>query len=338
MGRARPDKTQPGSQDARLQLAKILESGVFEKSERKRRFLRFIVELTLAGRQSEIGEYNLGLEVYDRSAEFDPRLSPIVRVDAARLRSKLREYYESEGRDDLVRIEIPKGKYVPVLNAGKASRPSDREDASLGQRSRKAIALMPFLDLSPQESQWQFGRGLPEELALVLSHIAELSVVSSISVLALKRRRLDVPRIGQRLGLDAIIEGSVRQWNRRLRIVVRLTEASTGYQLWSAAFEGKVGDLLAQSGGQCNAHAEETLMAPGLRLLRTSKLSVLLLRLLSDNDASYSLIAECRWARVHSFNSLGCRSELGRQVWNDCTWCLFGGKVFAHVVLRSSGA
>ena len=235
----------PGSQDALLQLAKILESRVFEMSERMQRFLRFIVEMTLAGRQSEIGEYNLGLEVYDRTAEFDPRLNSIVRVDAARLRSKLREYYETEGRDDVIRIEIPKGKYIPVLTRVKSGRPSEEESAGVVRRSGKVIAIMPFVDLSPQRDQWQFGSGLQEELALSLSRIPDLSVVSSISVLALRRRRLDVPRIGMRLGLDAIIEGSIRRWNRTFRIVVRLTDASTGHHLWSEAFESKVGDVLA---------------------------------------------------------------------------------------------
>ena len=245
MGKTLPDGKPPGSQDALLQLAKILESRVFEMSERMQRFLRFIVEMTLAGKQSEIGEYNLGLEVYDRTAEFDPRLNSIVRVDAARLRSKLREYYETEGRDDVIRIEIPKGKYIPVLTHVKPGRPSEQESASVARRSGKAVAIMPFLDLSPQGDQWQFGSGLQEELALSLSRIPELSVVSSISVVALKRRRLDVPRIGMRLGLDAIIEGSIRKWNKKFRIVVRLTDASTGYHLWSEAFERKAGDVLA---------------------------------------------------------------------------------------------
>lgn len=239
------DAKPPGSQDARLELTKILESRVFEKSERMRRFLRFIVEMTLTGKQSEIGEYNLGLEVYDRTTEFDPRLTSIVRVDAARLRSKLREYYETEGRDDAIRIEIPKGKYIPVLTREQAARPSDPESESVAHRTGKALAIMPFLDLSSRGDRWRFGSGLQEELALSLSRVPELSVVSSISVLALKRRRLDVPRIGRRLGLDAIIEGSIREWNRKFRIVVRLTDATTSHHLWSEVFERKVGDVLA---------------------------------------------------------------------------------------------
>jgi adenylate cyclase len=244
MGTTTPDRTSESSQEVLQQLAKIVESRIFKKSERMRRFLRYIVETTLAGKQNEIGEYSLGLEVYDRTDEFDPRLNSIVRVDAARLRSKLREYYETEGKVDTIHIEIPKGTYIPVVSNEKTAPSFDHESEAFVRRTGKAIGVMPFLDLSPQRDQWQFGRGLAEELSFSLSRIPRLSIVSSISVLALKRRRLDVPRIGRRLGLDVIIEGSIRKWNKKFRIAVRLTDALTGYQLWSAAFERKVGDLV----------------------------------------------------------------------------------------------
>jgi TolB-like protein len=245
VGRTTPDRNSPSSQDTLKQLAKILESHVFEKSERMRRFLRFVVERKLAGKESEITEYNLALEVYDRTDKFDQRLNSIVRVDAARLRSKLGEYYETEGKIDVIHIRIPKGTYIPIVTNEKAVRSFDHESKSFARRTGKAIAIIPFLDFSPQRDQWQFGRGLAEELSFSLSRIPQLSVLSSISVLALKRRRLDVPRIGRRLGLDAIIEGSIRKSNAKFRIVVRLTDASNGYQLWSEAFERKVGDVLS---------------------------------------------------------------------------------------------
>jgi TolB-like protein len=245
MGRTPTDGKPPASQDTLLQLTKILGSSVFKKSERMRRFLRFIVEITLAGKQNEIGEYSLGLEVYDRTHSFDPRLSSIVRVDAARLRSKLREYYETEGKRDVIRIEVPKGKYIPLVTNEKATQVVDQDSESGAPRTGNAIAIMPFLDLSPQRDQWHFGCGLAEELLFSLSRIPQISVVSSISVLALKRRRLDVPGIGKRLGLDAIIEGSIRKSKQKFRIVIRLTDASTGYQSWSEAFERKIGDALA---------------------------------------------------------------------------------------------
>jgi tetratricopeptide (TPR) repeat protein len=79
------------------------------------RFLRYIVEETLAGRASGIKEQVLGLEVFDRGPDFNPRLDPIVRVQARNLRSRMAKYYEGPGQADPIRIELPKGTYIPVF-------------------------------------------------------------------------------------------------------------------------------------------------------------------------------------------------------------------------------
>jgi len=80
------------------------------------RFLRYIVEETLAGRASGIKEQVLGLEVFDRGPDFNPRLDPIVRVQARNLRSRMAKYYEGPGQADPIRIELPKGTYIPVFH------------------------------------------------------------------------------------------------------------------------------------------------------------------------------------------------------------------------------
>src|ERR1700687_34937 len=79
------------------------------------RFLRFAVERALSGQSEQLKEYVLGVEVFDRKASYDPRVDPIVRVEARRLRSKLESYYASEGGADELIIEFPKGTYAPVF-------------------------------------------------------------------------------------------------------------------------------------------------------------------------------------------------------------------------------
>jgi hypothetical protein len=88
---------EPDREAVRLHLAKIVESGGFAKSDRLCRFLRFTVEAKLNGEESQIKEYVLGREVFDRNGDYDPRLDPIVRVEARRLRTKLEEYYSATG-------------------------------------------------------------------------------------------------------------------------------------------------------------------------------------------------------------------------------------------------
>src|SRR5262245_31452293 len=83
------------------------------------RFLRFTVQCAIAGQAEQLKEITLGMEVFDRTSSFDPRTDTIVRVEARRLRSKLKEYYEGEGRSDPVWIDFPKGGYVPTFLTGK---------------------------------------------------------------------------------------------------------------------------------------------------------------------------------------------------------------------------
>src|SRR6201999_149949 len=86
-------------------------SAAFANSPRMSRFLRFVVEETLAGRAGQLKEYAVGLQVFDKAESFDPAVDSTVRVEASKLRARLLRYYESAGRDETVVIEIPKGGY-----------------------------------------------------------------------------------------------------------------------------------------------------------------------------------------------------------------------------------
>ncbi len=99
-----------------MQLEKVLASETFAQAERSGRFLRFIVERTLEGCATDIKEYVIGVEVLGRGASFDPRSDPIVRVEAGRLRTRLNTYYTSDGRNDTLLIDVPKGSYVPEFS------------------------------------------------------------------------------------------------------------------------------------------------------------------------------------------------------------------------------
>ena len=101
----------------KIQLEKVLARSPLATSPSLSRFLRFIVEETLAGREEEINEYNLGVRVFNRAPEFNPRTDPIVRVQTHHLRARLTQYYAGEGTTDPLVIELPARKYVPVFRA-----------------------------------------------------------------------------------------------------------------------------------------------------------------------------------------------------------------------------
>ena len=107
------------TREIRAQVDRIASSALFAESERLRRFLRFTTEAALSGEAAALKEYVVGRKVFDRDSEYDPRLDPIVRVEARRLRSKLTQYYDGAGRAENIRIDYPKGGYAPVF------RPAD---------------------------------------------------------------------------------------------------------------------------------------------------------------------------------------------------------------------
>jgi len=112
----RGGESQVAREAVEAQLEKILASKGFAHAERLSRFLKFVTQEALAGRGDQLKEQVLGAEVFDRGQSFDPRIDTVVRVEAHRLRSRLRKYYETEGRADPVLIELAKGSYAPVFS------------------------------------------------------------------------------------------------------------------------------------------------------------------------------------------------------------------------------
>jgi TolB-like protein len=105
----------PSGDEVRRQLDRLLASTGFANAGRMSRFLKFVVEQSLAGEGERLKEYVIGVEVFDRDTDYDPRVDAIVRVEAARLRTKLAEYYAGDGHGDAVVLSLPKGGYSPVI-------------------------------------------------------------------------------------------------------------------------------------------------------------------------------------------------------------------------------
>ena len=130
-----PDESDVSPELVREQLHKIVASRTLRQSKRLVRFLSFIVERSLLEQGDQINEYLIGVEVYERPTSFDAQIDTIVRTEARRLRSKLQNYYDSEGCDDLVLIDVPKGAYAPRFLKRTAGI-SDRQIGQLISRYR----------------------------------------------------------------------------------------------------------------------------------------------------------------------------------------------------------
>ena len=124
-------------ESVRAQLERILNHPPLESSPSLCRFLRYVVQETLAGRGGQLKEYSLGAEVFDRGDQFDPRMDPIVRVQARNLRTRLAQYYAGPGVSDPILIDLPKRTYVPVF----ASRAADTAEPAAAVPESDVVLL-----------------------------------------------------------------------------------------------------------------------------------------------------------------------------------------------------
>ena len=252
---------------ARRQLERVLESPGFARNERLSRFLRFVVERRLEGRDDELQESVIGVEVFGRRPDYDPRRDAIVRTEAGRLRARLSEYCLREGKDDALVIELPKGGYVPVFS------PVDRAEA---RRSRKpaarwlwlgiavvvfaaaaawswiehksvpvTIAVLPLDNLSHDPANDYFADGLTDELIRNLSIIEGLAPRSRTSSFTFKGKPRNIREVGQAMAADYVLEGSVLRASQHLRIDVQLVRARDDFPVWSGRYDRELTDVFA---------------------------------------------------------------------------------------------
>ena len=113
----------PDANDVRAALARICTSRPLDTSPKLTSFLRFVVEVTLAGHGHRLKGYTIGVEALGRAASFDPQIDPIVRVEAIRLRAALARYYSGAGAHDSVVIDMPRGHYVAQFRWARRSAP-----------------------------------------------------------------------------------------------------------------------------------------------------------------------------------------------------------------------
>ena|ERR1017187_7371264 len=237
------------------ELEKILSSDGFRDAEGLKRFLRYTVEHTLHGEGRQLKEYRLGVEVFDRDSSFDPRLDPVVRMAARRLRSKLKDYYETEGIQDPIWIAVPKGSYaaafsrsaskeLPISGVVEPSQPAKyrwlagiglvllfatvigtvvywiraRQSQAAAPPQHLSLAVLPLLNLTGNPDNEYLCDGVTDELTSALSKMP---------------------------GVRFVLEGSLQKNGERLRITVQLIRAADGYHVWSQTYDRNSNDAFA---------------------------------------------------------------------------------------------
>ena len=246
----------------RQELERILESPGFTRSERLSGFLRFVVEEKLQGRESGLKEAVIGSEVFGRKPDYDTRADPVVRMEASKLRARLDEYYVGSGAGDPVRIEIPKGAYVPKWKVSERARgrrkwwwavaaalcavfTATAIWISVRTGLRPTIAVLPFLNLSSDPDNAYLSDGLADEITGRLSATDGLDVTARTSSFALRGTHLDAREIGAKLNATLLVEGSLQRSEDRLKVIVQLIRVSDGRHLWSGTYERQMRELFS---------------------------------------------------------------------------------------------
>jgi len=280
---------QPSAAQVRAELARVLGSSVFAQATRATEFLRFVVDETLAGRADRLKGYTIAVEVFGKPADFDAQSDPLVRVEAGRLRRRLVEYYHGEGRDDEVRIALPKNGYTPTFTAAPAAAAS-APSASSARRARRKLVLrgaalggflaalavlvvwitrdrapasapaaatgpararagpvsaqgprllvLPLANLSGDVSLDAVAVGTTEE---IIRALVAFNIFATASPAGRTLESTDLAALRSEFDVGYVLTGSIRSSNADLRVAVRLIDTEVGTQLWTRAFDERLG-------------------------------------------------------------------------------------------------
>lgn len=229
----------------RRQLDRVLQSTGFRKCAQLSRFLRFTVDQALAGPNGASKETLIAIEIFGRRPDYDPSCDPVVRVEARRLRAKLAQYYAQEGCRDSIRIDLPKGGYLPTFEFR-------------GSALEESMAVLPFVCHRGLEL---LADGLTSRLIAKLASVKRWRMVSSTSVAQFRNRSVDARAIGRELNAGLILEGSLRQAGKRFRCDAQLVSSADGLHVWAGSVDSRRQDLFAVEDELVAAIAEGVLGA-----------------------------------------------------------------------------
>jgi TolB-like protein/tetratricopeptide (TPR) repeat protein len=236
------DAAPPSEQEIRAELERVLASSIFSQSDRLARFLRFTVEHALAGKGDSLKEYVIGVSVYDRKPPYHPSQDSIVRTEARRLRTKLKEYYEAEGSNSSVFIYYRLGNYAPTFRRASPQLevseepPLPASSNLLASGSGVRLAVLPFVDISHHPLSTQCAQGLTDDLIHAFNHTEGVKIASPAAVEHAMSQPWDLRGLMSTVGVTCAIEGSVRIDDEFLRVTIRVVNED-GFQAGSHRFE-----------------------------------------------------------------------------------------------------
>ncbi len=207
----------------------------FNATPQQTSLLEYVVNETLAGNADRIKGYTVATEVFGRGPDFDQSIDPVVSIQAGRLRRALEQYYLTSGKHDPIRIDIPKGTYVPTFSEQRIKDEPIGAESAEPQTCRSTwptVLVQPLTNLTGNPNDDQLSIGLTTELTHSLCHYREIRV--------LEHNRRNQNTDFSNPDADFIIGGNVRRDPARITVAIGLHDARKGFQIWSGKYPGNL--------------------------------------------------------------------------------------------------
>lgn len=252
-----PNGVEPA--DVKNQLQRILQSDSFQRSPQLSDFLRFAVEKGLSAEQHLLKETTIALEVFGRPVDFDPKVDPIVRVEAGRLRNKVREFYETTGCRDRLWVGLASRGYRPVVRMN-----GNEEESVPGRqhfREGPSLAVLPIEALSFETDLTPISKALTAQLIHGLAVDGAWEVAARTTIRKFRDDPVSAREIGDQVNVESLLEGSLQIVENNLRLQLRLVNVKSGLATWAATFEEPTDPM---------AEAQESLVRKAVEALRAA--------------------------------------------------------------------
>lgn len=270
VGTGTADAAVPLPEEVREQVERILSSGVFCLPERGRRFLQFVVDETLEGREKNLKAVTIAHQIFGRDKSYDAQIDPCVRIEASRIRRELERYYLIAGLNDRIIITIPKGRYVPAF-ATRARQPDSNLEPVLGrprfvrssiaagaaasiaaaslaiplvhqtnypaialpilEGSRPSVMVERFKSLGPDYRSEALSQGIPDAIIEKLAKSNDIVVFVDTSTVTKERRRSDP---------SYALQGRIQVEGNQLRSTIRLVRRADGAVIWADNYDSNL--------------------------------------------------------------------------------------------------
>jgi TolB-like protein len=227
------DDRPPNEAAVREELKRILASRTFSRAIQMSSLLEWISERWLAGEIDQLDGYHIVRAVQHRSEVPEAQFNSTGRVYVGRLREQLERYYATEGSADDVRIEIPRGAYIPVAHCQPSS---DKVSTYQVGSERTTLMVLPFHSWNASAASL-----VPNPLIITDYLISWLTRTSSVRVTSRVSSShvdfaSDAKLLGKQFGAEFLVEGTVHQEADNCEIIVHLSETTEGYNIWSGHY------------------------------------------------------------------------------------------------------